>query len=315
MDKAFSKAIIEQVWSARQASTVNKYCYSLRKYFAFLCMFNGDIALPISAIEAAKYIAYLRVNSAAHSAFKIILCAMKWINNFFPGISQNNCPLSDNFLTLLKDSALRDIQANKNQKEIISGDSISRISGLLPDKPTPIQFRNILMPVLGYALLLRHDELSHLNCMYMSESLDGVTILIPSSKTDVYRNGKKVMLARSENKRSAFQLLKHYLDLINLEMGFNHFLFTPLVGNIPVNQKLSYGVFRDNIKNLMSTLGFDPQFFATHSVRSGAATSLASKVTEFELLIIGRWRDRRSLNSYVKVSDQRRFEISRELSL
>ena len=98
-------------------------------------------------------------------------------------------------------------------------------------------------------------------------------------------------------------------------MGQNHFLFTPIFHGVLVNKKLSYSVFYQNIKSLMSSLGLDPMFFGTHSVRSGAATDLASRVTEFELLLTGRWRDPRSLSSYVKVSDARRFAISRELSL
>ena len=315
MDAAFSKAIIDQVWSARQASTVQKYCYSLRKFFAFLCVFNESINLPIVAMDAAKYIAYMRSNNASHSAFKLILTAIKWVNNFFPGISKFNCPMEDNFLLRLKDSALRSVPLRKNQKEVISGCIIKKIIDTLSAEADLTEVRNVLMPALGYSLLLRHDELSHLNLLYFSECSQGIKIVIPSSKTDVYRNGKTVFLAKSEEKDSVFQVLEKYLLKANLRMGQNHFLFTPIFHRVLVNKKLSYSVFYQNIKSLMSSLGLDPMFFGTHSVRSGAATDLASRVTEFELLLTGRWRDPRSLSSYVKVSDARRFAISRELSL
>ena len=91
---------------------------------------------------------------------------------------------------------------------------------------------------------------------------------------------------------------------------------SPIIeGDIVTNRKIPYSFFLENVKNLVGLVGLNPNFFGTHSVRSGAASDLASKVTEFELLLTGRWRDPRSLTSYVKVSEERRFTISRELSL
>jgi hypothetical protein len=67
------------------------------------------------------------------------------------------------------------------------------------------------------------------------------------------------------------------------------------------------------VKNQVCKLGLDPVLYGTHSLRSGGATDLATEVTEFELLLSGRWRDPRSLNSFVKVSDERRFKFSQNL--
>lgn len=315
MDEVFSKAIIEQIWSARQSSTIQKYCYALRKFFAFSCTFSEGIRLPINALEAAKYLAYMRYNSASHSSFKMIITAIKWINNFFPGISKLNCPMEDNFLLRLRDSALRHVHKTKNQKEPLKGCMINNIIGTLPKNPSLIQLRNILIPALGYSLLLRHDELSHLNCLYMAEDQNGLKITIPSSKTDVYRDGKLVVLARSTSHNSVYMLVQRYLEMSKLKFGTNQFFFPIIKSEVVTNQKLPYSFFLENIKNLVSLVGLNPKFFGTHSVRSGAASDLATKVTEFELLLTGRWRDPRSLASYVKVSEERRFAISRELSL
>ena len=266
-------------------------------------------------MDAAKYLAYLKVNGASHSTFKVILTAIKWVNNFFPGINKFNCPMEDNFLLRLKDSALRSTPIKSNQKEVITGDILEKIVAAQPENPSLSQRRNILMPCLSYALLLRHDELSHLNCLYFVEDTKGIQITIPSSKTDVYRNGKKVFLAKEASPQSVFCLLKKYISLSGLKMGDNHFLFTPIINGRVINQKLPYSTFCSNIKQLMTGIGYNAKFYGTHSLRSGAATDLSSRVTEYELLLTGRWRDPRSLNAYVKISDKRRFEISRELSL
>ena len=62
-------------------------------------------------------------------------------------------------------------------------------------------------------------------------------------------------------------------------------------------------------------IGYDSKTYGTHSFRSGGASTLAPKVTPFELMLSGCWADARSLRNYVEVSEERRFEISKNLFL
>ena len=78
---------------------------------------------------------------------------------------------------------------------------------------------------------------------------------------------------------------------------------------------LSYSTYRTIVKTAVANLGLDPAKYTTHSCRSGGATALATKVSEFELMLTGRWADSRSLGSYVQTPDSRRFEISSQLRL
>ena len=82
-----------------------------------------------------------------------------------------------------------------------------------------------------------------------------------------------------------------------------------------LNEKVAYSSYLRLVKGKMASLGFDPNFYGTHSMRSGGATDMAPNVTEFELRLSGRWKDPRSLQTYVKVSDDRRFDISEKLFL
>ena len=147
----------------------------------------------------------------------------------------------------------------------------------------------------------------------MTDLPDGVRVTIPSSKTDVYREGKAVFLARQSGLISVHLLLVSYMAKAGLVFGMNHFLFTPIFKNKVVNSKLSYSTYLAVVKSQVSKLGLDPALYGTHSLRSGGASDLATEVTEFELLLSGRWRDPRSLKSYVRVPDERRFQISQNL--
>jgi integrase len=307
--------MLEDIWTARQASTVQQYCYALRKFFSFCLLFNSEVVLPIDSLAIAKYLAFMRHSGHAHTAFKVIIVALKWIHSFIPGIKKMNCPLEDQFVLKLRDSALRNVPKKANQKEPIKSDFIKQMIYNLPEDASLVQIRNVLMPALAYCLLLRHDELCHLNCKFITESKRGLKILIPSSKTDVFREGKTVFLTKQVGGYSVFDLFQNYVKLAGLRLGQNHFLFSPIFHGHLINEKLAYSSYLKIVKVQMISLGLNPDFYGTHSLRSGGASDLASQVTEFELMLSGRWRDPRSLKSYVKVPEDRRFAIADKLSL
>ena len=84
----------------------------------------------------------------------------------------------------------------KLRKKSLSSEIIHGISKKL--SPSLSQACNALIPSLAYALLLRHDETSHLNCSNFSAEVDGLKILITLSKTDTYRE-RKLQSVRLKN--------------------------------------------------------------------------------------------------------------------
>ena len=104
-------------------------------------------------------------------------------------------------------------------------------------------------------------------------------------------------------------------------MEDNHFLFSSIRYDkslrdfATTNDKLSYNVYRNIVKQAVSNLGLNPKDYGTHSCRAGGATDLAPRISEYELLISGRWADPRSIGSYVEISQERRIEISNLLDL
>ena len=154
----------------------------------------------------------------------------------------------------------------KLRKKSLSSEIIHDILKKL--SPSLSQACNALIPTLAYALLLRHDETSHLNCSNFSAEVDGLKILITLSKTDTYREGKYVFL--SKENRSLYDL-----KISNLKIGQNHSLFGPFGFDHSVgNKKLFYNVFNKIVKDAVSDLGLNSAEFGTHSARSAGATAL-----------------------------------------
>ena len=86
-------------------------------------------------------------------------------------------------------------------------------------------FRDSLILSLSYTLLFRHDEIAFISCAHLFHVDGGLKIFIPSSKTNVYKNGNTALLAKSQ----VLALLERYLALARLSVGDHHFLFGPII--------------------------------------------------------------------------------------
>ena len=129
-----------------------------------------------------------------------------------------------------------------------------------------------------------------------------------------------MFLARQEGELSVVNLLKMYLTKGKLNFNQNSFLFGCIAESkradfIDGSKPLTYNQSKTILMNKVKDIGHNCKTFGTHSFRSGGASTLAPKVSPFELMLSGRWADARSLCSYVEVSEERRFNISKSLFL
>ena len=275
----------------------------------------------MDSLFTADYLSHISKTRGTIGAVTNAVCALKWLHSFIPGLNQMNDPLNDCFINRIAEGQKRNLIKEKVRKKPLTFDLIKQIFVNFSNikKPSLIQVRDTLIPCLAYALLLRHDEIAHLNCSHISHSVNGFRFNIPSSKTDIYRQGKNVFL--SSDNSSLCALLLDYLSKTELKFGDNHFLFTPIEYDykkkqqVIKNTKLSYSSYRLIVKRAVSNLGFDSKEFGTHSCRAGGATDLAPFISQYELLLTGRWADPRSIGSYVETPDERRYQISRTLNL
>ena len=306
--------LLNDIWCARQPSTVKQYCYSLRKYFAFCATFGHSIDLPVNCNTAANFISFLKHTAGTRGAISSAINALKWLHNFVPGISQLNDPLNDKMLKMVVEGALRSLPRQLRGKAPLPSSFIDRVLDRGDQSTTLHAVRDCLIITLAYSLLLRHDEVAHISCAHIYPLLKGAKIIIPSSKTDVYKNGGSAVLAEGR----VMNLLLKYLKLAGLAVGNPHFLFGPIIRrgdrDCIDNAKLSYNSFRKVLRTTLMSLGFNPDLYGFHSCRSGGATALASHVTQYELLGAGRWKSARSLAHYVKIPTKRKMQFSKLLT-
>ena len=310
---------MKSIWESRKPTTIVKYCSTLRKFFDFCQIRSINIVIPFDSLTIAQYLEHIKLTTSAISSVSNALVSIKWLHGFMPGLNALNDPANDRFLSKIVESCNRNFAKMKQRKEPLSPEMIKILIESVPKNATLTQLRDCLIPVLSFSLLLRHDEASHLNCNHFSEEDQGLKILIPSSKTDSFRQGKFVFLSRKNH--SVFKLIAQYLSKANLNFGQNHFFFGPIEFNKVKrrfevgNKMLSYDVYNKIYKDAVSKLGLNPDNYGTHSARSGGASCLAPHISQFDLMLSGRWSDPRSIGSYVETPDVRRYEINEILNI
>ena len=136
------------------------------------------LTLPLSSIFIAQYLNHSKQYSA--NAVQEAISSLKWLHYFVPGLNSLTNPLNDEFLARIVESSKRNVTKEKSRKKPLTTEMISSIINEIPPSPTLTEIRDALIPSLAFALLLRHDELSHLNFNHFSVQTGGIKIHIPS---------------------------------------------------------------------------------------------------------------------------------------
>ena len=178
--------------------------------------------------------------------------------------------------------------------------------------------------LLGYSGFLRFSELANIKASNIIFHDTHVEITIESSKTDVYRQGNTVLIARTNSDLCPVRMLESYLKLSNIPFNSSEFIFRSVSflksKNVYVlcknNKPLSYTRTRELLLDALSKAGFEKQKFGLHSLRSGGATQAAhNRIPERLLKAHGRWKSDLSKDSYIKENLNNRLSVTKNLTL
>ena len=105
-----------------------------------------------------------------------------------------------------------------------------------------------------------------------------MSIHINSSKTDQYRQGDSVLVARTGSLTCPVAMLERYFAMAKLSCTSKFRIFRGIVirkdgEKLRPKGSLSYTRLRELFLAKLSGLGFDPKLFGLHSLRSGGASA------------------------------------------
>jgi integrase len=175
------------------------------------------------------------------------------------------------------------------------------------------------MLLLGYAGFLRYSEIANLKMENIKFFPSDIVVNIVSGKTNVYRRGNNVVIAKTNGKACPVSWLLKYISLAELRYESEDFIFRAIRyfksknvhKLINVNRPLSYTRARELLINCLTVLGLDSSKFCLHSLRSGGTiAAAANNISDGLIKKHGRWETDFSKDGYIQDTISNQLSVS-----
>ena len=174
--------------------------------------------------------------------------------------------------------------------------------------------KNNRLANIRLATVALQDFLGMMNWLISDHVLshDGVTIRIPRSKTDQYRQGNEVVIARTTSDTCPVAMLEEYIRRAEIDLRSQLFLYCPITGSSrPLDLYAVEGA-------KLEELGYPSADFGVHSLRAGGATATAAAASGMPDRLFkkhGRWRSESAKDGYIVNPLDQRLLFTRQFGL
>ena len=265
--RRLAKSLPSTVLGSRANSTVVKYGYAFQRWKAWAELRMGVAVFPVSEIHFALYLQHLSETTGSVSAVHEAVNAIGWVNQVagLGPISQS--PLVSATLAGLK----RALAKPKVRKEPVTVEMLTVLVRSLSVPPSLSDLRLAASCLLAFAAFLRYDELAKLRCCDIAFSESSMSIHISSSKTDQYRQGDSVVVARTNSPTCPVSMMEKYFAQAQLSCSSTLLLFRGITHTkhgerLRATGGLSYMCMRELFIAKLRELGYDARQFGLHSL-------------------------------------------------
>lgn len=310
----------ELLEESRAKSTCENYKRGFRRWEAWALSngLNSKDILPAKAFHVAIYLSSLIQSANSPSSVNNAFYSVKWFHELFDFNSLSDSKLIANIL----EAAKRKLSRPVKKKEPMTIELLTKMYKCLYSEGDVKQQRTICACLLAYAGFLRSSELLNLrrcdiliNPVYMSVFIEG-------SKTDKYRDGAWIIIARTGTMLCPVVNLERYFLWAGIESDSDVYVFSHLTAtsNGFVFRKDGKHLAYSNLRKLFIE-AFKPHVnnisdFCLHSLRSGGATAAANMgIPDRMFKRHGRWLSESAKDGYVKDSIDERLKVSKSLGL
>ena len=302
---------------SRADSTVTKYAYAFQRWRSWAAVHDEVTVFPVSEVHLALYLQHLGETVHSWSAVQEAANAIGWVHQM-SGLE----PVAQSpFVRATMEGLKRTLAKPKVKKEPITAGMLATLVKSLGQSPSLADVRLAASCLLAFAAFLRFDELSKLRCCDIEISEASMTVHITSSKTDQYRQGKSVLIARTGSPTCPVAMLEKYFSMADLSHAsplplFRGIVHTKKGERLRAAGSLSYTHMREIFLAKWKELGFDTVQLGLHSLRAGGASAAANAGVGDRLFKRhGRWRSESAKDGYIKDSKEALLSVSESLKL
>ena len=282
----------------------------------------GRVIIPVTDLIAAVYLYNRTTSSATSSSLVVAHAALKWLHTFVPYHIHN--PMDAPIVRNILEASKRDKAKPVTKKLPLSSTIVKKIIEKHANRNADSKnLRIACICVIGFSGFLRYNELANITTNHVQFKEDHVRIFIPTSKTDVYREGNYVYIKKIDTEYCPTKILRRYMDTSNAVAEPHLPILRPLrffrsdEKYKLYGTKLSYTRCREIFKQTLRDLGYDEKQYGLHSLRAGGATEAVNhgKVSERLLKLHGRWKTDLAKDMYIHESIENRLGITEHIGL
>ena len=317
--KQLASELPDVILNSRADSTSRQYSGAFIKWCSWAQNY-GKSKLPAEPFYVSLYIIHLSHTANTSAPVSKAVAAISWAHK----LAGHSDPCLSLIVKNTVEGLKRKLASPTGKKEPITPDILERMYDRYCDDLSIKNFlhvRTVTMCLVAYMGFLRFDELSKIRKGHISFQSTHMTILIPSSKTDIYRDGNSVYIARISSRLCAVKLLSAYLNFSQIQND-DEFIFRNLSATKhgyklrEGNQPMSYTRVREILLDSLKPIVGDVSKYCVHSLRSGGASQAAKAGVPDRLFKRhGRWKSENAKDGYVKESVPNLLSVSQSLGL
>ena len=315
--RRLAEALPDTVLHSRADGTTKKYLYAFQRWRQWAGLRREVAVFPVQEVHFALYLQHLGETVQSKSAVEEAVNAVSWVHQ----ISGLPAVTASPFVRATLSGLQRKLAKPKVKKEPVTVEMLRVLVDSLGQSPSLSDIRLVASALLSFAAFLRYDEVAKLRCCDIRFSGDSMAVHLQSSKTDQYRQGDKVIVARTGSLTCPVAMMERYYSMATLSQSSSLSVFRGITKTkqgerLRASGSLSYTRMRELFLAKLKQLGFDATKFSLHSLRSGGATAAANAgVADRLFKRHGRWRSETAKDGYVKDFRDALMSVSMSLKL
>lgn len=316
--KNLSESLPDVLAKSKADSTSKNYSYGFLKWKRWAEKFTEVNVLPAEPVYIGLYLISLLTTLNSASGIDMAVSSLSWMHR----VSGLADPVRDNFVSEVVSSLKRQLSGAKVKKDVVTVEMLHK----LYDWSFPLvclkRMRLLCLSVVSFAGFLRFDEISKIKLKHVVIGEQYMIIFLPSSKTDQFRDGDKVVIAKTNSDLCPVTLLASYISLANIK-DKDEYIFRAIAPKKDgsyvlrkLNKPISYTRCREIFLEGFKEAGVSVDNLGLHSLRAGGVTAGANAGLADRLLMRhGRWKSAMSKDGYIKDDKNSLLSVSKKLGL
>lgn len=211
---------------SRADPTTRKYCGSFLRFKKWT-IFQGikdSECFPSKILHVSIYLVCLAQQANSPSSVTEAYNGLKWAHD----IDRCSSSTDNRFVMNILEGSKRILSKPVSKKKPITVDVLRKMYLKLFDRNNLYNQRTICMCLLCFAGFLRNKELINIKRSDVSFFSDHIEIFIESSKTDIYRDGTKIVIAKLFSDLCPVRNLELYFSLAGIQKIYRVMCLLPL---------------------------------------------------------------------------------------